>query len=73
MVSLKLTYASDVSVEIIASFNKMKELTKEASLVVQAMEKSAMLEVSATIDTTQEISETFFTSTVSVSLSPALR
>ena len=58
---LKLTYvlASDVSVELIASFNKMKALSKEVGLVVQAMVKSPMLEVSAIVDAMRTISENF--------------
>ena len=57
---LKLTYvlASDVSVELIASFNKMKALSKEVGLVVQAMLRSPMLEVSAIVDTTRVIVKT---------------
>ena len=36
---------ADISVEIIASFNKMKSLTSNLSMVVQVMKRSELVEV----------------------------
>ena len=37
---------ADVSVELIASFNKMKSLTTDVNLICQAIKNSSQLEVS---------------------------
>ena len=37
--------AVDVPVEIIASFNKMKSLTEDRTLIIKAMKSSSLLEV----------------------------
>ena len=36
---------TDISVEIIASFNKMKSLTSNLSMIVQVMKRSELVEV----------------------------
>lgn len=40
-----LRYLADISVEVIASFNKMKSLTTDTSLIIQAMQRSSLVEV----------------------------
>ena len=37
---------ADVSVDVIAGFNKMKDLTTDREIILHAMEKSTLLEVS---------------------------
>jgi La-related protein 7 len=41
-----LLLSTDVPIELIASFNKMKALTTDESMVLQAIEKSSLLQVS---------------------------
>ena len=40
-----ISFSVDVPVEVIASFNKMKSLTEDRTLIVKAMKNSSLLEV----------------------------
>ena len=53
---------TDVSVETIASFNKMKSITSDIKMVVQAMKNSSLLEVWKTSFNTSAIYTQFFAS-----------